>query len=153
MDGSGVLVLIRKRLLIFALFAALHATASDVGSIKALILKKLIHALEREESPVVYVETRCSGIDFPVGSLGILVSSSAEAKVVVTCDIDRSRPPEGYRKDQVVITLSYKDYVRHTDRAAGAFFWQKGRPNIIINARYLKRAAIRVPESYEPYVE
>ena len=143
----------RKGLWLLLLFAGVHTMAADVESIKALILKKLILVLEVEETPTLFVEAGCPGIDFPVGELGILVPKSAEAKVIVTCDIDRSRPPEGYRENQVVITLSYRDYTRHLDRAAGAFFWQKGRPNIIINARYLKRAAIRVPESYEPYVE
>ncbi len=135
---------------------ALYSQADDVERLKGEIMKKLVELLAPEhQNEKIYIDKSCGKVDFPVQMVGRIVNNPAEADVILACDLNRLHlhPVPSSLSGKTVITLSYKEYIRHKNLAAGAFFWQKGRPNIIINARYIQRRHIRIPRSYRPFVE
>lgn len=141
---------------LLAIIGILTLEASDVARLKAEIVKNMAALLmPGHRGHRIYVDESCKRVEFSVEMIGTVVTNPEAADIVIVCDLDHSRI--GYRtlaeKEKALIFLSYRDYLRHKDVAAGAFFWQKGRPNIILNARYLKKHDIKVPESYKMYVE
>ncbi|WP_353661677.1 hypothetical protein [Hydrogenimonas sp. SS33] len=120
-------------------------------------MQRLIHLLAHPRHlPEIYVDKECRSIDFEADRLGRPVSDLKKADVIITCNTDHllhEDPSLSSEENKTVITLSYRDFIRHKNITAGSFFWQKGRPNIIINENYLKKHKIRIPESYEKFVE
>ncbi len=55
-------------------------------------------------------------------------------------------------KGKTIFLTSYFSYLKHKN-AAGAFFWQKGRPTIIFNKHFIITHHIKIPKEYEDFVE
>ncbi len=66
--------------------------------------------------------------------------------------IDRSSIIPTSCKNTVHFATDYHTLVEHHD-AVGAFFWQKGRPNIIFLRHSLERLGIVLSHEYEKYIE
>lgn len=132
------------------------AEGGEVERLKGEIMKRLVSLLEpvhRDEK--VYIDKDCGRIDFPVEMVGRKVDNSSNADIILTCDPNHLPidPKSTVGSQKIVITLSYRAYIRHKNVAAAAFFWQKGRPNIIINARYIQKRHIQIPKDYRSFVE
>ena len=129
--------------------------AEEVERLKSEIIKKLVEILNpthRREK--IYVDKKCFPVDFSVERVGEAVDDPSRADVILVCDLDHfSFDMQSLKTKKMVIALSYREYMRHKDVAAGAFFWQKGRPNIIINARYIQSRGIHLPSRYSAFVE
>ncbi len=61
--------------------------------------------------------------------------------------------PSVCRYEKKIFVTRYRDYIKHRDLVVGAFFWQKGRPNIIFNREQLEYFGIQLPQKYEKYIE
>jgi len=55
-------------------------------------------------------------------------------------------------KGKIIFLTSYLSYLKNKN-AAGAFFWQKGRPTIIFNKQFIINHHIKIPKEYEDFVE
>ncbi|WP_456381338.1 hypothetical protein [Hydrogenimonas sp.] len=135
------------------LLVAFFASAESIGMLKAHIVENLARLFVGKKRPTVFIHRNRISLP-PSSKLSIeTVKECEKADVIFTPDIDTL--PERCRigKNRFLFTLSYKDYLQHRDIATGAFFWQKGRPNIIINKRVIERLDIDLPKSYEKYVE
>jgi len=109
---------------------------NDVKALKTAIMQRLIHLfVQSRHLPEIYIDKACRSVDFETGKLGRPVSDPKEADVIITCDTNHllREDPALSDENKTVITLSYRDFIRHKKFVAGSFFWQKGRPNIIIN--------------------
>jgi hypothetical protein len=51
-----------------------------------------------------------------------------------------------------IITLEY-DLLKFYPQSVGAFFWQKGRPNIVFIAPRLKQHHIKLNADFDPFIE
>jgi hypothetical protein len=142
-----------KRILLTTVFLLLNALAADpsVLQLKLEIMATLAKIYTQEATPKIY-------FDFPHPPYKAIkgftpVERCEKGEVIYTDNIDRLLDTCHLSPEQFVIALSYRDYIAHKHLAAGAFFWQKGRPNIIINAEILKKRHIVIPKKYEKYVE
>ncbi|MRJ03152.1 MAG: hypothetical protein GXO19_02130 [Epsilonproteobacteria bacterium] len=79
-----------------------------------------------------------------------VVDRCEEADIIFTKKI--SALPESCLNKLIFVT-SYGSYKRHKDRTIGAFFWQKGRPNIIFNTKKISQLHIELPKEFEKYME
>ncbi len=149
----GVSVLKKLFILILAL-AILPLAAGDATALKLRIVENLAHLLvQKEPVPKVYIDPRL-GLPLKSGDLSIRpVRDCKEAQILFVTDIDTLAKECPLDRQRRVVTFSYRDYLRHRALAAGAFFWQKGRPNIVINAEAVKRYRLHIPRAYEKYVE
>ncbi len=55
-------------------------------------------------------------------------------------------------KTNIIFSTSYYLY-SHSSVMTGAFFWQKGRPNIIFRKKQLKYLGINLPKNFNKYIE
>ena len=77
------------------------------------------------------------------------VSSCKDASVLVITS-EKEIPRQCTNKPMLV--LEYDLLEKHSN-AVSAFFWQKGRPNIVFIKKRLQRFSISLPPTYEKYVE
>ena len=52
-----------------------------------------------------------------------------------------------------IISTNYRDYKKYKQKDLGAFFWQKGRPNILLNRHILESRNIKVQTIYHKYLD
>ena len=76
-------------------------------------------------------------------------SSCKDASVLVITS-DKEIPRQCESKPMLV--LKYDLLEKHSN-AVSAFFWQKGRPNIVFIKKRLQYFSISLPPTYEKYVE
>ncbi len=130
---------------------ALCSFADTTASIKAQIIKDITQVLSKKDRVKIcnkdpnfqdifdenenFTQTTCKNADF------IITADSKNYKNLI-------------KKDKIfIISTSYRDYENNKQTDIAAFFWQKGRPNLILNAKLLKKIGIKVPKTYKNYVE
>jgi len=144
MDRNGV-ALLRRILLWMILFESL-LLASD-KSLATNIYLSIAKELSQQSDPKFYLH----------GSIKYLHQNS-EIGLSLTCeqaDIiilnTLSRLPDNC-KNKLIFTNNYKTYRNHED-IVGAFFWQKGRPNIVFRQKVLHKKNILLNASFRKYIE
>jgi hypothetical protein len=78
------------------------------------------------------------------------VRSPNEAKILIISS--RRFSPELAKLHVPVLTLDYNLLKRYPN-AIGAYFWQKGRPNIIMIRSRLEKAGIRLPREFDRFTD
>lgn len=79
------------------------------------------------------------------------IKDRKEAEAFVVNSI--SEIPTYCQDDKNIIFLTnYKEY-KKTKNAIGVLFWQKGRPNLILNEKKIKELSIELPKEFAPYIE
>ena len=78
-----------------------------------------------------------------------VVKTCKNAKVLILSS-DKSIPK--YCIDKPILVLDYDLLEKHSN-AVSAFFWQKGRPNIVFIKKRLQRFSISLPSTYDKYLE
>jgi len=142
MVWTGVSVL-KKLLLSLILITKLFA---DDIHIEKSIYEKIFSALVTTEKPLIYS-------DESILSLGLRpadftqVNECHEAEIVV---MTHSSVPE-YCRSKIVFGTRYRHL--EVDYILGAFFWQKGRPNLLFLQEKLDEHNIVLRDSLEEYVE
>jgi len=76
------------------------------------------------------------------------VSSCNEADIIFTDGKEKIK----CNKKVLVFATNYLAF-RKSPKAIGAFFYQKGRPNIIFRKENLKKHNITLPKEFEKYIE
>ena len=56
-------------------------------------------------------------------------------------------------KDKRIFVDGYRMFKKYKNVALGGFYWQKGRPNVILLKKNLNRFAITLPKSFETFIE
>ncbi len=148
MDRIGVSVLKNILMLIF-IFSTSFANNS-IAVLKAKIIKNIAEILVKKKVVRVYVTDPNFYDIFRVQNDFKKAISPKYADIILT---NNSIKYENLKHKPCIISTNYKDYKNHTDIDWGAFFWQKGRPNIILNAKILKQKHIKIPMQYDNYVE
>lgn len=69
-----------------------------------------------------------------------LIISNKQSDIPFTC------------KEKMVFYTKYKAFKKDT-HAVGAFFWQKGRPNIMFRKNILSKYHITLPSEFHKYIE
>lgn len=134
-----------KKLLLL-LLAAFHLAASDI-ELATKIYKTIAVALTANSTPLFYIH----------GDIGELrdnrqilrTERCAKADIVILSTFD-GLPPECLKKP--LFASRYRLFLEHSE-IVGAFFWQKGRPNIVFSAERLQQRGIRLGAEFEPYIE
>jgi hypothetical protein len=113
------------------------------------LINRVFHALSSSRSPYrIYFE----GSQLPEilrnNDEVRLVSDPREAQIIVADRV--SKKLERYHKP--ILVLRY-ELLKSYSQAIGAYFWQKGRPNIVMIRQRLRRVGIRLPSDFERYIE
>lgn len=120
----------------------------DVLIIKAKILSQIAHELVKKDVVNIYVEDNVlSKTKNIVPSLKYTTLEKADVVFVST----KQTLLKSFKK-KYIFTTSYNLYKRYPN-ILGVFFWQKGRPNIIIRAKVAKNKNIHFTKTFEKYIE
>ena len=113
----------------------------------AKIIKNLVEVIDKSNTSV-WVVSNDSDV---LGSLKQLnmAKTCKEAKVLILSS-EKNMPKHCRAKP--ILVLDY-DLLKKHSNAVAAFFWQKGRPNIVFLKKRLQHFSISLPPTYEKYVE
>lgn len=123
----------------------LFVFADDI-SIEEKIYEKIFKAITHQENTRIYVDGDIPSLDLK-SKVFTLTDSCKKADIVVMTQSEL--PYECHHK--IVFGTRY----RHLRKAyvIGAFFWQKGRPNIVFDKNKLKQHYIELDPSLSEYIE
>ncbi len=127
--------------------------ADGPDSIKAKIIGKVATSLLEVSVVFIYTDDPAYEKLFEEEENLIETKSCSDADMILSNRLEKYRtscPPNSQR---LYFATSYSDYIKNRDAAVGAFFWQKGRPNLILNAKKLKELKIKLPSEFDNYIE
>ena len=136
------------KILLLTIFAISSLLSSDIGQLKAQILSTIAHALIDKDSLNVCLDDK--DLESPKKyAKSLKFVSCSKADIVFT---SKTKDINMKCKTGLVFATSYYLY-RHSPMVVGAFFWQKGRPNIIFRKKQLEKLGIKLPREFSKYVE
>lgn len=112
------------------------------------IIKNLVEVIDKSNTSVwIDDDSDVTGL-LELKQLNV-VKTCKNAKVLILSS-DKSIPKHCISKP--VLVLDY-DLLEKHNNAVSAFFWQKGRPNIVFLKKRLQHFSISLPSTYDKYVE
>jgi hypothetical protein len=120
---------------------------SDDLQVESSIFKKVIGAMVKTEEPKVFIYKENESLQRYSNGLE-LVYSCLSADVVVVSTLN-DIPAECFEK--IIFGTRYSHL--KDKRVVGAFFWQKGRPNILFYKDRLDKKHIKLDSSFDKYIE
>ena len=133
----------KKLLLILLLINTIFA---DDLSTEKKIYESFFSALSPKEKPLIYTDKSIPSLQL-VSEKFSLISDCTQADIIVMAQ----RPLDERCQDKIVFGTRYR-HLREP-YVVGAFFWQKGRPNIVFLEEALKKHKITLPPELEDYLE
>ncbi|WP_457745752.1 hypothetical protein [Sulfurimonas sp.] len=120
--------------------------ANDM-ELESAIFNTIIHELTSKKEPKVYIHTKVASLQNHPKKLQLLTSCN-EADIVIVSNL-KDIPQECAGK--ILFGTRYKHL--KNSRVVGAFFWQKGRPNILFYKSRLQHYGIKLSEKFQKYIE
>ncbi len=133
-----------RKLLLIAIFISTIGFANEL-EVSTKIIDKISHALiKKDVIKVVVIGEKEKKI----------VANSILMKSVTECEEADMVLSNGTITciDKIVFLTSYKVFKKNK-QVMGAFFWQKGRPNIIFRKEILAHHKIILPKEFDKYIE
>ena len=136
-----------KKLIIILIFSFTTLFASEINT-ASKIMEKISSALIQKSEISIFTND----------SKNIkILESSKKLKNVLSCEesdlvLTKTKINSFCKKKVLVFATNYLAFVKSPD-AIGAFFYQKGRPNIIFREENLKKHNIILPKEFEKYIE
>ena len=135
-----------KKIWFILLFGTGIFWANDV-ELASTILNKLIIAVTAKENPKVYLYRENEALEtYPASA--VLVKGCEEADIVIVSTL-KQLPKSCDNK----ILLGTRYMHLEDPRVIGAFFWQKGRPNILFYHERLHARKIVLDRVFDKYIE
>ncbi len=131
-------------LLIFLFLSTIYS--SDI-KLKASIFNKLTCAVSSKEKPIVYLHTEIKSLKAYPGDL-IIVKDCTKADIVI---LSSTKDIPATCEGKILFGTRYSHL--KDKRVIGAFFWQKGRPNILFYKDRLDENNIKLDSSFDKYIE
>ena len=140
------------RKLIFSFLVSITVFAGNAELLKASLFSLIVELLSNDDG---YTEIYLDAPQY--NSIKKYVKKFKFTNDCLSADIifvDRieNLPPE-CQDDKKIFVTKYSEYRKHRSKVVGAFFWQKGRPNIIFNKERLEYFGIKLPAKYDKYIE
>lgn len=133
-------------LIVFFLILSLHS--KDVSELKVEILSAISHSLMHKDKINIYVDDPTLSKN-KNKNIKLSFVEYKNADIVFTSDVNIVKSLDN---KAIVFATTYYAYA-HLPHAVGAFFWQKGRPNIIFSEKRLKELSIKLPNKFDKYIE
>ena len=135
------------RILLFILFIGINVLFANDIELESAIFNKVLTAVTAKERPKVYIYQHNDALEKYPGKLQ-LVKDCKDADIVLVSTL-KNLPKECAGK--ILFGTRYSHL--QNPQVVGAFFWQKGRPNILFYKYRLEEKDIKLDKSFEKYVE
>jgi len=137
-------VFILKKLLIMILYIT-HLFATDVELAQS-IYESIFSSIAPNKNLKVYTDKRIDALSLK-SDYFTMVQTCKDADIIVITNSDM------VQKCQHKLIFGTRYHHLDNNYVVGAFFWQKGRPNIVFSADVLSKNNIILPISFEKYIE
>lgn len=141
----------KKTILFIAIFLAVCAFGqSNNLLIEQKIINKITHALcPKKQLIFVYYYGKQLPLSLKTNP-DIKITDKVDKANIIILGIDGWRGKK--TGDKPIIVLEYS-LLKKYPTAIGAYYWQKGRPNIVMLEPRLHRMRIKLPKEFEKYTE
>ena len=133
-----------KSLLILFLITSVYASDDKKAS---GIFNLIVKEITKKENANVYIHTNIYSIEQYPGNINI-VDDCKEADLVIL-STNKDIPKECNQK--ILFGTRYSHL--KNKNVVGAFFWQKGRPNILFYQKRLQMYNVKLEPSFNEYIE
>jgi len=135
---------LRKLFLILALIGTLNA---DDISLEASIFSKIVQSITDKKAPKVYIYKKILSVSKYPNTLKIVKNCALADIVLLSSTQNIPKSCEG--------KLFFGSRYKHlkNSHVMGAFFWQKGRPNILFYKSRLEHNHITLDKNFDKYIE
>lgn len=134
------------RKVIFILLVVITVWADDTQK-ASTIFNMIAKSITQTTNPNIYLHTRVKSLNLYPGELNIITDCSNADLVILSST--KEIPKEC--KDKILFGTRYS-HLKNT-QVIGAFFWQKGRPNILFYKKRLDEKNIKLNSSFDKYIE
>ncbi|MDP3301786.1 MAG: hypothetical protein Q8S36_07455 [Sulfuricurvum sp.] len=132
---------------IFFINAALCAEVSTT-SIETQIIERVAAALFPKQKIAVWGETADQKEMIKQSKIIEEAIDSSNADLIIVS----KKIPQNLSKNCVIITTEYSQLIKD-ERIIGAFFWQKGRPNLLFLRPRMQKANVKLSHEFDKYIE
>ena len=123
-----------------------------LSQIKAQIILNIAHIITHNKIVKIYVDDP-SFLDIFQNRHNIIrVMNCFRADIIITKN-SKNIKQKCKNKQVNIISTTYRDYKQNSNIDFGAFFWQKGRPNMLINSKIIQKRNIHLSRSYYKYLD
>jgi len=134
------------------MFLSSESLASEhAAQLEQKIFTRILQAITHHREPYyVYYHGKRLPVGLKNNSKIRLVGNPEAAEVII---IGSSRFSSRFSAlNKPILTLDYEQLKRYAN-AVGAYFWQKGRPNIVMIRSRLDKAKISLPSDFDRYID
>ena len=132
------------------IFSMLYS--NTLSQLKAQIILNIARLVTHKKIVKIYVDDPSFLDIFKNNNYIKRASNCFRADVVITKNSQHIK--KQCKKKQInIISTKYRDYKQNSDIDFGAFFWQKGRPNMLINSKIIQKRSMQIPRSYYKYLD
>lgn len=138
------------RAIILVLLLALPSFATEASlDLEVKIIEKILKELSINKEKIIWSDNKkiCQALN--IRKLVYTTPKCEDATIVILQD-EENLPKECSKS--IIFVLNY-ELLSKVPESFGAFFWKKGRPNIVILKSRLKTLSIQTTSSLEPYLE
>jgi len=133
-----------KKLLIFLIITTVYASDDKTAS---SIFNMIVKNITKKPNANVYIHTKVDALQkYPRGLK--IINTCCMADIVIISTID-NLPQQCQEK--IIFGTRYSHLKNPS--VVGAFFWQKGRPNILFYQERLEKKNIQLDSSFNKYIE
>ncbi|EQB40106.1 hypothetical protein M947_03530 [Sulfurimonas hongkongensis] len=138
------------RSLILALLLTLSSFAADSPlDLEVKILEKIISEISINKEKIIWSDNKKLYITMEKKGRIHTTLECKKATIVILQDI-KNLPKQC--SNIIIFVLDY-ELLSQVPKSFGAFFWKKGRPNIVILKSRLKALSIQASSNLDPYLE
>ncbi|MCD6433415.1 MAG: hypothetical protein J7L21_05175 [Sulfurimonas sp.] len=134
----------KKIILFFLIISTVNAENSQKAS---SIFNMITKSITKKTEPVIYIHKEVKSLQLFPGNIKI-VKECEEADIIILSTL-KNIPSKCREKLLFGTRYSHLD----NENVIGAFFWQKGRPNILFYKKRLELNGIKLDSSYNKYIE
>ncbi len=131
---------------ILTLLIVTTLNASDI-KLASSIFNKLVSTVTKKTDAKVYIHKNIQSLNEFPGELEI-VTDCKEADIVI---LSTTKYIPSTCRDKILFGTRYQHL--KNKNVIGAFFWQKGRPNILFYKDRLNKNNIKLDSSFDKYIE
>ncbi len=126
--------------------------ADSVGDIKAKIVKNIARVFTKCKVAKVYTDDPYFFDIFQSNTDIKRVKDCKDADIILTKNSSYIKNI-CKKREAYILSTRYNDYKKSIKYDIGAFFWQKGRPNLLINRYMVNKLHIHIPDSYKKFLD
>ncbi len=138
------------RAFLLALFCTLSLAASDTSiNLQVKILEKILNEISINKEKIIWSDNKTICQAMKKNKHIHTTPDHKQATIVILQD--KNNLPKKCA-DCIIFVLDY-ELLSKVPKSFGAFFWKKGRPNIVIIKSRLKTLSIQASSDLDPYIE